>query len=351
MPASLAHVTDDLLDRVPADKAYSAQRIAAVVEAGAELGIDAALLLDGSGIAPAELRDPALLTSLRQLMRVHRNALALTRDPALPFRVARRLRLSQFGMYGYALLCCSSVDEIVDFTTRYHALTAPVTEMTWAVERDAVVCRLAPNAAVPVPAELYRFGLAVVLGIIVGMSRDLFGERGQPVDARIAHDGDARLRELYEWHLECPVQFGADRTELRFDPALRDLPLPLGSPLSKAMATEACDRLLARAGEAASFTARVERMLMRMPGEFCDMDTTAARLNITARTLRRKLEAEGSSFSELLARVRRDLAIDYLRNTRMSTDNIAAALGFSDGANFRHAFRRWTGRTPGEYRR
>ena len=71
---------------------------------------------------------------------------------------------------------------------------------------------------------------------------------------------------------------------------------------------------------------------------------------MTSRTLRRRLEAEGAGFSELLAAVRKRLAIDYLVGTRLSTEDIAEALGFSDVVSFRHAFKRWTGLTPREYR-
>lgn len=69
------------------------------------------------------------------------------------------------------------------------------------------------------------------------------------------------------------------------------------------------------------------------------------------RTLRRRLEAQGTSYREILAGVRQGLAIEYLRKTRMTTEDIASRLGYSDAANFRHAFLRWTGKTPHEYRR
>lgn len=71
---------------------------------------------------------------------------------------------------------------------------------------------------------------------------------------------------------------------------------------------------------------------------------------VAPRTLRRKLEAEGTSYSELLSSVRHALAVDYLGTTLLSVEDVASALGFSDTASFRHAFKRWTGRTPNAYR-
>ena len=77
----------------------------------------------------------------------------------------------------------------------------------------------------------------------------------------------------------------------------------------------------------------------------------AASLCMTSRTLRRKLDAEGTSYSDLLTSVRKAFAIDYLSTTLLSIKDIAAALGFSEAAGFRHAFKRWTGKPPNEYRR
>ena len=77
----------------------------------------------------------------------------------------------------------------------------------------------------------------------------------------------------------------------------------------------------------------------------------AERLGLHERSLRRRLRAEGRSFQALRDEVRCTLARDYLRDTQLSTEDIAAALGFGDAANFRHAFKRWTGESPGAVRR
>ena len=71
---------------------------------------------------------------------------------------------------------------------------------------------------------------------------------------------------------------------------------------------------------------------------------------MTSRMLRRKLEAEGTSYSALLSDVRKALALDFLASTELSIDDIANALGFSDAVGFRHAFKRWTGKWPSDYR-
>ena len=76
----------------------------------------------------------------------------------------------------------------------------------------------------------------------------------------------------------------------------------------------------------------------------------AEELGMYPRALRRKFEAEGTSYRDLLAEVRMRLAVEYLRKTEMTNEEIASRLGYSDAANFRHAFTRWTGKSPSDFR-
>ena len=82
-----------------------------------------------------------------------------------------------------------------------------------------------------------------------------------------------------------------------------------------------------------------------------DFDTLAAELNMTAVTLRRRLREEGASYQEIKDQLRRDLAISYLSHSRRSVVDIALELGFSERSAFHRAFRKWTGASPGEFRR
>ena len=77
----------------------------------------------------------------------------------------------------------------------------------------------------------------------------------------------------------------------------------------------------------------------------------ATALGMHPRTLRRRLDADGTTFKVLLSEVRRRLAIEYLCGTKMTTEEIARRLGYSDAANSRHAFTRWTAKAPQEYRK
>jgi AraC-like DNA-binding protein len=129
-----------------------------------------------------------------------------------------------------------------------------------------------------------------------------------------------------------------------------DSPLVLADPRSHAMAREICEQLLGEVNQAEGIAADIRKILIERAGRFASTAAIARKLQMHPRALRRKLEAEGTSYRDLLADVRMRLAIEYLRKTEMINEEIASRLGYSDAANFRHAFTRWTGKSPSKFR-
>ena len=80
------------------------------------------------------------------------------------------------------------------------------------------------------------------------------------------------------------------------------------------------------------------------------MDDVAKQLFMSERTLRRRLNAEGKSFQELLDEVRFQLTKEYLCNTSLPISEVARLVGFSDSTNFRRSFKRWSGTLPSAFR-
>ena len=96
---------------------------------------------------------------------------------------------------------------------------------------------------------------------------------------------------------------------------------------------------------------RVNRHLLNTPGEFPKLDAVARRLCVGARTLRRRLQELGTGYQQILDEVRRELAIEYLRTTSLTVQEIAELLGYSEVTNFRRAFLRWVEVSPYQYRK
>lgn len=111
-----------------------------------------------------------------------------------------------------------------------------------------------------------------------------------------------------------------------------------------------CDALLEELELRTGLSGQVRRVLLSSLGHDTSLLSVSERLKIPPRTLRRKLLQEGSTFRAIVEQLRAQLAIKYLRDTDLTVEDIAFALGFSDAANFRHAFQRWTRKSPNEFR-
>jgi AraC-like DNA-binding protein len=81
-----------------------------------------------------------------------------------------------------------------------------------------------------------------------------------------------------------------------------------------------------------------------------DLEKVASALQTSTRSLRRALHDVGTSYQELLDELRRTRAEEWVRTTDLTFEQMAERLGFSNVRSFRRAFKRWTGRTPGEFR-
>jgi AraC-like DNA-binding protein len=112
-----------------------------------------------------------------------------------------------------------------------------------------------------------------------------------------------------------------------------------------------CDRLLEELQLNLGVAGRVREIVLADLTQPTGFGLIAKRLHMSERSLRRKLQEEGVSFRKLIDELRVQVAIKYVRDTDLTIEDVASALGFSDASAFRHAFRRWTGAAPHEFRR
>lgn len=332
---------------------YGPQRITAVVETLSECGVAPATTLQGSGVAESDLRSPTALISYEQLTAVFRNAAHLSTHPAAAFRAGARMGVSAYGIYGYGLMSSLDYAELVDFSLKYHRVMGPVAGPVAHV-RDGQIATHTYQVLVSSDPEdpLYRFALEFTFAANWRLGRDLHGPlfRFAGLGVRYAQPEPERVA-LYRTLTDGPLRFGERINTMQVGPPWIDLPARLPDAITHAIAIEICQKMLDELPQTGGMSTAVRRVLLeRMPQRFSTLESMAQELGMHPRTLRRRLGAEGASYRDLLGSVRKALALEYLRDTRMSTEDIALRLGYSDAANFRHAFFRWTGRSPQDYR-
>jgi len=331
-------------------RVFPAAKIAHVVDALSAEGVAPEDALRRTDITLEQLRSPAILVSVNQVIECYRNALQLTRDPHFAFNTGLNTHLALYGMYGFAILSSMNFRETMQFAVRYHELATPLVKLRFLEEAGVAAWMIDPLPHPAVEARLYRFIVEMQFGVHVSLQRDVMGSAFRPLAAHVTYEAPAGEND-YEKTFGCPVAFRQSANCLQFDAVWLDRTPPLGNEIAYSTVIALCDDLHDQLRNRLGLAGKVRSLLLANLGRHASLEDVSARLEIPIRTLRRKLHEEQTSFRDILDQLRAEVAIRYLRDTKMTIDDIAHALGFSETANFRHAFRRWKQTSPLEYRR
>jgi AraC-like DNA-binding protein len=313
------------------------------------MGYDADACLAGIGIAPGDLLapNPQLDFSLVQEFRFHRNLLQVSGDPLLGLKLGRAYTVQTYGLFGYAFLSAPTLRQAMTIVSNYGPLTFTLFRVDFSEKAGEGILSFSRHVDIPEDLRSYyvdRDLAASLAGIEPGQATHI-----KPIGISMMHDGQGQ-EHAYEQFFECPVSFNAPRTELRVEATVLDVAMPMQDAETSAICQQQCQLLLARMSRSSGFIDSVRQFIVSRPGIFPDIDQVAEKLHITSRTLRRRLVDEGSSYQQILADVRYELAREYLLTSQLPVEKIAALLGYSSPGNFTHAFKRWHGSPPRQYR-
>jgi AraC-like DNA-binding protein len=333
----------------PDERIYLLNKVASMATYLDRHGIRAELLLERTGIPVSALSDASARVSRRQIFAVFRNFIRLAPGGHSALEAGATFHISNYGFYGYALLSSASFREAVEFALTYRQLAAPTIDMRIVMSGADAVWEFTPLADAQEDLSIQRFTYDFQCAIQLALHRSIIGAdfRFLSIDLPIPEPAYA---DRYQSMFECPVHFQAPAGRMRFLAQWLDR-RPVGSdPITHALVQDVCDEMLVRIGRTHGVAGEIYSHLISHPGAFPDLEQMAAALRIGSRTLRRRLRAEGRTYQQLVDEVRLQLAIKYLADTDLTHEHIACRLKFSGAANFRRAFRRWTGKAPSQIR-
>jgi AraC-like DNA-binding protein len=290
------------------------------------------------------LQRPGPVTVHQQLDML-RAASRVACDPLLAVRMGLALHPTSYGIAGLALLSSASLRSALQILVDYGALLCLKVRVD--LELTGGEVRLVLNNRFELAAGLLQICSQLEVAKLCTLLRDLSGCRV----TRVGLATEPELGPQMEMLLGAPVQGGSGAGFITFDAALLDARLPQADEATHQSSLRSCDELLAALRRCDETRQRVRRMVLSAKGAIPTLSEIAGRLFLSTRTLRRRLEDAQTSYQEIVGETRWALAVGYLTRTTLSTGEIAEVLGYSDTANFRHAFKRWTGESPQQYRR
>lgn len=329
------------VESLPTLPAVHALHVAELVE---RWDVPAERLLGELGLSREPLSEPPARVPVAQFAHLIQRARSLTGEPGFGFHLGLKMRISVHGYLGFAAMSAANLRKAVELAcqfapTRTSALTLRLEELD---SQAAIVIDEA--------CALGEARDAIVIALLVGLWKVGCSITGQELPGFIdfAFEEPPYFRR-FEALMPGRARFSRPHNRLVFDAQLLDLPLVQADPAALKLAREQCERELEELQRRGGLPARVEALVLRQGGGHRSLLELAAELHTSARTLKRKLKAEGTSYSELLDRARCEQATRLL-TSELSIEQIAGCLGYSDAANFTRAFRRWTGRTPASMR-
>ena len=320
-----------------------------VVDMLREAGIAAAPVLSAAGLRGSDIQRPDGSMTGAQQLRLEHAFVERTRDrPELWLDLGFRYRLLSYGTFGLAILNARTVSRAVEFAASFHELAFTVIHYTLLRDPAGEISGLEGDLTW-VPEGLRTFMVHRDLGAVRRLLDDMVSGVF-PIREIHAALPAPRDPERYARALAAPVRFEAARTRIVFSPGWQELSMPYGNPILEEAYGRQCRELVDELALVSSEVEQVIDLLVRCRGTWPTIEETAGRISLSPRTLRRRLERQGTSYRSLLEEVRKRQAEELLTGTRLSVEQIADSLGYAETASFTHAFKRWTGRAPREFR-
>lgn len=311
---------------------------------GETRGIDEQALLEGAGLGSLD-KLPASL-SPAQVDIVCGNAVKLCDDELLGLKAGLKLDVMSLGILGYAFMSSGKVLDSLRLLLRYSKMLLPSTHISLLEHHSSLVLEA---RAVQLPRALERFYIDSLFAAIVNNMHILTGHYGTEMHLELMYEAPVE-DNLHGEIFGANIQFNANRYALVFDHQTLQIPITSSNLAAEAIFRRECDRLMRSEKHLGIVSEKVKQMLFSARLDFPTCSTIAERLHMSESTLQRRLADEGVRYQELLDQVRYKLAVEYLQQTQLPVSEISLLLGYSNPANFRRSFKRWSGFKPSELR-
>ena len=308
-------------------------------------GIDSHRVFSEAGIDLGAVPSAAARLPVARVQQVWRYAMDNT-DDLFGITMAGFITPASFHSLGFAMWCSSTLKEALERMIRYRCVLSHMHFSELLEEEGGFRLTLIDQRTLKSGVTNEAF-----LGFVVLLAQQLSGPDFAPRALHSRRSGQSPGRQLREFFATDDIQFGADAYALQFDRESLVRPLPYANPELARQLDAMVERYIAELDLISEHRLRVRNHIHKLleTGAF-SVERVAAAMNVTVRTLQRRLAAENSSYHALLDEVRSGLARQYLGDPANSATDIAFRLGFNDSGSFGRSFKRWTGLSISEFR-
>jgi len=312
-----------------------------------EHGKDVANILTEAGLDAAAVDDPSARLEARAQIKVLELAAEALEDQLFGFHLARDVDLRQAGLVYYVMASSEQLADALRNAERYGRIVN---------DGVRIRCRLGEGAAVrleyfDLDRAQDRHHAEFWIVTLMRFCRQLTANRLAPQRVKVRHLRPHPSAEFKSF-FGIDVEFGADTDEIVLAPPSASLPIVgRDNYLNDLLRRYADEALASKTAGRATMRSKVERVLPELlPHGTASLSEVARRLGSSSRSLSRKLQEENTSFAQVLDELRAALAKRHLADRDLLISEVAWLLGYQEVSSLTHAFKRWCGTTPRQFR-
>ena len=308
-------------------------------------GVSAEQILTGTQLTASSLSDGAYI-SVDQFVNVILNTRKVTNNPAIGLLLGSLLHPSTHGHMGWAAINSPTLSDAIAIFQTYSFIRTPFILYSTSVQKDQYIIRLTLTENLKGAHSLFVEAMLMLLQHIIEF---ILGRAMSEAELYISSSAPS-YKASYSQYFHCPVYFNSDHIEIHLPLALKDTINPNADSHMYQLALEQCQEAAHQLQRELDISTEIYDYLSSNLGTPLSLDQTAKHLNLSARTVIRKLKQQDTSFQAIKDSVYAFQASNYLRRSSVSVDTLSVIFGYSDPANFRRSFKRWFGVSPQQYR-
>lgn len=315
-----------------------------------QFGLDEQDIISDMGVTRSELLRPDSRITMKMGHLASQRSTALAGDLGLGMAYAQALKVTLHGSVGLVAMTSPTIGAALEAMSRFIALRAPFFKAAFETNEREMVVSLDPTLEMDAPIRTFMTE-AILIGVTI-MSEQLLGRTLN--DTRVEMTGpEPPYYPRFRDRLPVPVVYGCPKCCVRAPIELFHAVPQLADPAAAELARQQCELEFQQLfPEQEAFADRIVRHLQNSPKgkALPTQEDVARRFHMSSRTLKRRLQEDGTSFRELLEQELQQRATQLLRETNLDISEIAYQLGYRDVGNFSTAFKRWTSKTPRAFR-